>query len=266
MVREDWAEVRKPADTSIVAFESRAKRSRSHEPERPVFLRSRLAVLAFLLITPSLSLFAQNPAAGARFVVVLDAAHGGDDAGANLGSEPEKSYTLALTVRLRSLLAARGMTVVATRDSDTTVDPGQRAQIADHANAQACLTLHASESGSGVHLFVSSLAPAQPAPFLPWKTAQAASIPQSLALAGTVNSALTHAGVAVTLGRIALPGIDSMTCPALAIEITPEHPSIQSADQSGKGSLDDSDYQTRVVNALAAALVEWRSSVRGGQP
>lgn len=216
---------------------------------------------AFLVGVPAL--IAQSQPA-ARYAVVLDAAHGGDDTGARLGSEPEKTYTLAMSVRLRSLLMARGITVVTTRDSDTTVNPNQRAEIANRANAQACLSLHASESGSGVHVFVSSLAPVEPAPFLPWKTAQSAWVPSSLSLAGTINSALTHAGVSVTLGRIALPGIDSMTCSAVAVEIAPERSSDQPGDQAGKGNLEDLDYQARVADALAAALVEWRPEDRGG--
>ena len=40
-----------------------------------------------------------------RFVVVLDAAHGGDDPGGKLNGQAEKDFTLALSVRLRSLLA-----------------------------------------------------------------------------------------------------------------------------------------------------------------
>ena len=116
-----------------------------------------------------------------------------------------------------------------------------------------------------MHVFVSSLAPAQPAEFLPWKTAQAAWITRSLALAGMINSALPHAGVTVTLGRIALPAIDSMTCPAVAVEIAPQRSSNGSGDGSGNAVLDDPDYQARVANALAAALVEWRSESRGGR-
>ncbi len=221
------------------------------------------AALAVACLVGASALIAQSQPAG-RYAVVLDAAHGGDDAGARLGSEPEKTYTLAMSVKLRSLLMARGIMVVTTRDSDITVSADQRAEIANRANAQACLSLHASASGSGVHVFVSSLAPVEPAPFLPWKTAQAAWIPSSLSLAGTINSALTHAGVPVTLGRIALPGIDSMTCPTVAVEITPEKSSDQSGDQPGKANLDDPDYQARVADALAAALVEWRAEDRGG--
>jgi len=192
---------------------------------------------------------------------VLDAAHGGDDGGAHLGNQPEKAYTLALSVRLRSLLTARGFTVVTTRESDEAVDGDRRAEIANHAAAQACLSLHASLSETGVHLFVSSLAPADPAPFVPWKTAQAVWINKSLALAGTVNSALTHAIVPVTLGRTALPGVESMTCPAVAVEVAPGHLS----GSPGPSGLDDPQYQTRVVEALAAALVEWRSEQKGGR-
>jgi len=227
--------------------------------------RGRFLVMSALLgSTASGPIFAQAPPAAPRFVVVLDAAHGGDDAGGRLGSEVEKAYTLALSIRLRSLLMARGFGIVTTRESDATLEPDSRAQIANHANAQACISLHATESGSGVHLFVSSLAPVNEAHldehFLPWKTAQAAWIMRSLSFAGVVNSALSHATVPVTLGRTALPAIDSMSCPTMAIEIAPE----RLTDAQGPASLDDPDYQARVTDALAAALVEWRSQARDG--
>jgi len=221
---------------------------------------SLTAGIAAFIVLCAPAVFAQT-APAARFVVLLDAAHGGADSGARLDSELEKAYTLAFSVRLRSLLMVRGMDVVITRDSDTTVDPDQRAAVADRARPQACLSLHASESGSGVHIFVSSLAPVQPGTMLPWKTAQAAWIERSSTLAGVINSALTHAGMAVTLGRVALPAIDSMTCPAVALEIAPG----QASDNSGSASLDYADYQSRVADALAAALVEWRSEDRGGR-
>jgi N-acetylmuramoyl-L-alanine amidase len=212
-------------------------------------------------------LCAQNPAAAPRSVVVLDAAHGGDDAGASLGSQPEKAYTLALSVRLRSLLAARGFEVVTTRESDATVDPERRADIANHAGAMACLSLHATEAGSGAHIFISSLSPAagpansDHARFAAWKTAQSAWIPRSLALAGVLNSALKNADINVTLGRIAMPAIDSMTCPAVAVEIAPQ----RTSDQPGGESLDDAGVQAHIAEALAAALVEWRSADRGAR-
>ncbi|HLY40390.1 MAG TPA: N-acetylmuramoyl-L-alanine amidase [Terracidiphilus sp.] len=211
-------------------------------------------VVAILLI-PGICCSSQTPSAQ-RYVVVIDAAHGGSDPGGTLSSgQPEKSATLALSVRLRSLLAARGIGVVTTREADADVLPNDRAAIANHANAQVCLNLHASETGSGIHLFVSSLAPAQPARFVPWKTAQAASIPRSIALAGALNAALLHAGMNVTLGRTALITVDSMTCPAVAIELAPQ----RGTENQITAQPDDPDYQARVATVLATALLEWRS-------
>ncbi len=192
-------------------------------------------------------------------MVVLDAAHGGDDPGGRLDDGGmEKAFTLAFSVRLRSLLGARGIQVTTTREQDTTVDANRRAEIANHANAQACLSIHATESGSGVHLFVSSLAPAQPARFTAWKVAQAASIPRSLALAGVLNSGLLHSGMSVILGRTAVPGMDSMTCPAVAVEIAPE----RDAAKKITADVDDPDYQARVAETLATAMLEWRAEAR----
>jgi len=226
----------------------------------------------------------QAPAgAPARFVVVLDAAHGGEDGGARLGSatsdsdapgqgggEVEKNVTLAMSVRLRSLLMARGFQVVTTREGNVSLDADARAQIANRAvagagNGAACLILHATEMGSGVHLFVSSLAPTGLGTtglgrFLPWKTAQSAYVSRSLKLAGQVNSALEHVSagggpITATLKRASLPGLDSMTCPAVAIEIAP----IRGGDRKVLTEVTDPEYQTQVVEALAAALLEWKT-------
>ncbi len=198
-------------------------------------------------------------APAARFVVVVDAGHGGDDSGGHLNDgQLEKAATLALSVRLRSLLSARGIQVVTTREADQSVSPDERAEIANRAGAQACISLHVAESGAGVHLFTSSLTPVAAARLAPWKTAQAGWVTRSLALAGALNSALTHAGTSVTLGRTALPGIDSMTCPAVAIELAPE----RDGNRKIVAEPDDSDYQARVAATLAAGLLEWRSEDR----
>jgi N-acetylmuramoyl-L-alanine amidase len=221
------------------------------------------AAIAALLLGHAAYAAAQAPAAPAtptaRYEVVLDAAHGGEDIGAKLdGSRLEKNFTLAFSVRLRSLLVARGIEVTTTREQDANVDADRRAEIANHARAQACLSLHASESGLGVHLYVSSLAPASPGRFAPWKTAQGAWVTRSLALAGVLNSALVHNNLPVILGRTALPGIDSMTCPTVAVEIAPASATAKDAT----GTLDDPDYQAHVAEALAAALLEWRTEAR----
>lgn len=225
---------------------------------------------------------APAPVANPHFVVVLDAAHGGDDTGGKVGEGgiAEKTVTLSLSVRLRSLLSARGFTVVTTREGNVNLNSDARAAIANHAGftnasgtglhtgAAACLSLHASDSGSGIHIFVSSLAPSPAERFPAWKTAQSAYVARSLKLAGTVNSAFEHSSVPgvgdggdsnggpipATLARASLPGVDSMTCPAVAIEIAP----IRGADRKVVSDVTDPQYQTQIVEALAAALLEWK--------
>ena len=224
-----------------------------------------LPLAIFLVASIQLSAAQAPPAPPAappptpRFVVVIDAAHGGNDPGGRLPAQAEKDCTLALSVRLRSLLNARAIPVVTTRESDLTIDQNRRAEIANHANAQACLSLHASQSGAGVHLFVSSLTPDPPTRFAPWKTAQAAWVTRSLALAGVLNSALLHAGMNVTLGRTALPAIDSMTCPAVAVEIGAEAAKGSDPGRPAAAGPEDPAYQASVAEALAAAMLEWRS-------
>jgi N-acetylmuramoyl-L-alanine amidase len=203
---------------------------------------------------------APKPAAP-RFVVVLDAAHGGDDAGGKLGTLVEKDLTLALSVRLRSLLTARGIAVVTTRESDATVPPDRRAEIANHAAAQACISIHATQTGSGVHMFVSSLAPQDPGRIAAWKTAQSAWVARSLAFEGVLNSALLQAGMNVTLGRTALPSLDSMVCPAIAFEFAPVG---GLKGQKPTTAVDDPAYQAQIAEALAAGLLAWQAE--GRQP
>jgi len=110
-------------------------------------------------------------------------------------------------------------------------------------------------------MFVSSLAPQDPARVAAWKTAQAAWVNRSLALEGALNAALVQAGMNVTLSRTALPSLDSMICPAIAIEFAPA--TGQKGQKPGTG-LDDPAYQARLAEALAAGLMAWQAD--GRQP
>ena len=92
-------------------------------------------------------------------VIVLDAAHGGSDTGAKLGGAgDEKDLNVAFADRLKSMLEAQQFRVVLTHASaDDDPTPDQRAETANRARAVACLLLHATNSGHGVHLFSSAL-------------------------------------------------------------------------------------------------------------
>jgi N-acetylmuramoyl-L-alanine amidase len=193
----------------------------------------------------------------ARFAVVIDAAHGGSDSGARLSDHLlEKDLTLNLSVRLRSMLGAHGIPVVTTRESDASESPVSRAETANHVGAAACIILHATTSGSGVHLFTSSLTPVQVTRFLPWETAQGAYAEQSLRLSSEIDSAMTHAEIPVTLGRTALQPLDSFTCPAVVVEFSPLH------DAGRVIQLSDTTYQDKIVAALSAAVEQWQHDWR----
>lgn len=193
-----------------------------------------------------------------RFLVLLDPAHGGADTGAMLNATTaEKSYTLTLALELRAALNAHGIRSILTRNSDIALDNTARATIANRAHASACILLHATSTGNGVHLFTSSLPAAAVVDprrtFLPWQTAQSAYETSSLRLESDVDAAMAQQHIPALLARTSLMPLDSMTCPAVAIEIAP---------LDVNTALTDPGYRQKIVDALAAALVAWRSDWR----
>ena len=198
-------------------------------------------------------------------LILLDPAHGGPDPGATLGDHIlEKDLTLAFAVRLRTALTAAGFTVIATRDADPSVPltTDQRAEIANRTHAVACIVLHATATGSGLHIYTSTLQQSEDidtfAPFVPvpWDTAQATSVSQSQHLASDLASAFTKSSLPVLSGQAAVRPLDNLMCPAVAIEIAPLRVSGQDSDAPTTPT--DPDYQQRVVVTLTSALQAWR--------
>jgi N-acetylmuramoyl-L-alanine amidase len=199
------------------------------------------------------------PNVAPRFLVVLDAAHGGDDTGARINDHLlEKDLTLSLSARLRSMLSAHGIGVVITRESDANLSATSRAEAANRTPAAACILIHATATGSGVHLYTSSLAPTPLTRFMPWQTAQSGYVTQSLKLSSEIDSALAHAEIPVTLGRTFLQPMDSLTCPAVAVEVAP----LAAGATTKATPLSDPAYQRSILDALTAALDEWRNDWR----
>ncbi len=214
-------------------------------------------------------------------LVFLDPAHGGDDAGAHLATpagEPilEKDLTLALANRLRSQLSALGLTVLSTREPEPPAPgvpsasgtssaaaaptPDQRAGLANHVHPFACIILHATATGAGVHLITSALPlPQYPdsAPTLvPWDAAQTNLLPQSDRLAAELSAAIARTGIPVHTSRATLRPLDSLTCPAVLIELAPSH-GLSAAD---------SGYQARIAQSVATALLFWRGHAEPDTP
>jgi N-acetylmuramoyl-L-alanine amidase len=206
-----------------------------------------------------------------RDVVVLDPAHGGTDGGARISdSVQEKDVTLGLAMRLRSLLIARGFTVVSTRDGagGDGLSTDQRAESANKAHAVACLVIHATANGNGVQIGTStigsplaSVAQTQTSQTLSnavaWDRAQEVYVPESLKLANKVGSALARSNFTVSVGRVALRPLDNLMCPAVSIEIAPQ------TNSGGDATpVSDATYQQRVADAVAGALVFWRNQAQ----
>ncbi len=213
-------------------------------------------------------------------LVFLDPAHGGPDTGAHLSDQLlEKDVTLALAGRIRALLAGNNFSVLLAREADApttsaaddstgpvppapapaTPTPDQRAGTANHVHPVACILLHATSAGNGVHIVTSALPPPDtttdllstlPTHVTPWESAQTESLPQSLRLANEIGTAIARANLPVHLSRASVKPIDSLTCPAVAIEIAPL--------LSGPTLVSDPAYQQRVAQAVATALLFWR--------
>jgi N-acetylmuramoyl-L-alanine amidase len=200
-----------------------------------------------------------------RRVIVLDPAHGGIDSGSRISDTTvEKDVTLALAFRLRSMLTARGFTVVMTREADGPSEPDaagsaltldDRAGIANHAHAAACLLLHATGSGNGVHLYSSELdATAGQPTAVPWLTAQAAWVSESQLLEKQFATAFTRSGIGLVSSSASVRPMDSLTCPALVVELAPAG--------DDEDSINDTDYQQRVALSIAGALLFWQNQVQ----
>jgi N-acetylmuramoyl-L-alanine amidase len=79
-----------------------------------------------------------------RVVVVIDPGHGGPDPGAiGINGIREKDIVLPISLEVASLLEQQGIQVVLTRQDDRDLDLEPRVQIAERANANLFVSIHA---------------------------------------------------------------------------------------------------------------------------
>ena len=76
-------------------------------------------------------------------IVVIDAGHGGHDAGAIAGGKREKDLVLQISKKVAKELQRRGYIVYMTRESDRFLTLPQRTKIADQKNATIFISVHA---------------------------------------------------------------------------------------------------------------------------
>lgn len=103
-------------------------------------------------------------------VVVIDAAHGGDDDGTVYGGVKEKDQTLVVANAVKTYLEKSGAKVVMTRTSDTTIGNKARTDICNSSKAVVVLSIQrnsasADKTASGAEAWVHTKKPAEAVKF-----------------------------------------------------------------------------------------------------
>ena len=117
--------------------------------------KSRLTFLVFSLLVLPLTSFNKNETEAQlkdKFIVVLDAGHGGHDPG-NIGNGYlEKKIALAIVLNVGKKLEKHpDIQVVYTREDDTFVDLFERGEIANQANADLFVSVHCNAHNSDAY-------------------------------------------------------------------------------------------------------------------
>lgn len=93
-----------------------------------------------------------------RFLIALDAGHGGSASGAYYEGTAEKDLNLAMTLRLWDILNSLGYRTILTRSTDVYVGLGERAEMANRAGADLFISIHCNASVTsntfqGLHVY-----------------------------------------------------------------------------------------------------------------
>jgi N-acetylmuramoyl-L-alanine amidase len=91
-----------------------------------------------------------------HFTLVLDAGHGGNDAGATAGQYTEKELSLALVNKVRRLAISKGMEVKLTRDKDVNLLLKERALVQGDLLLSLHVTADANPGKNGIQILSTS--------------------------------------------------------------------------------------------------------------
>ena len=92
---------------------------------------------------------AENTTANKKYIIVIDAGHGGKDPGCiGKGGTKEKTVVLSVAKKLKRELDSAGFKTYLTRSDDTFLKLAERAEIAEKRHADLFLSLHANANPS----------------------------------------------------------------------------------------------------------------------
>jgi len=195
-----------------------------------------------------------------EFLVIVDASHGGDDQGATLsGNLREKDLTLALARSLKVELEERGVSVHMVRESDVNVSLERRAEVANEARPNLYVALHVGQPGQGARVYAPALSPstAGKEPFLPWESAQMASIEQSKSAARIVTAEMRKTGMSVRQMTTPLRPLNNVTAPAIAVE--------WATGSQGPKPQQTQKLEDALASSIAAGIVQVRHQIGARQ-
>ena len=204
---------------------------------------------------------AETPPPPPLAVVVLDAGHGGDDAGGHSrDGVTERDLAGTLVDRVRASLSATGkIRVILTRQGSANPTVDERDAMANLARPVAFVSFHAGDLGGAtpaaeVYTYQAPSTPASPEAasslFVPWDEAQQAHLVRSRDLAGLLAQQLARVqGLdARNPSEAPVRQLRSIDAPAVAVELGTLAPSQDAA------ALMSAQFQTQVAEAVVQAV------------
>ena len=200
-------------------------------------------------------------------LVILDPGHGGQDSGAIAGGVLEKDLTLDIAQRINRLLNAQGVMTLLTRNGDSYVSLGDRAQLINRADNAVVVSIHlndglrpdvsgietyfAVQQATGIPMIASWL------PFLQ-KVANPRPNPESQSLAQFVQQQLVARTQAVNRGTKAQQFyvLANVRHPAVLVE---------GGFLTGKndiGKLADANYRELLAMGITEGILKYRDTVK----
>ncbi len=108
-------------------------------------MKNIIKLIGLIFLTLSLSCNQVN-----NTVVVIDAGHGGKDAGASVNNISEKDITINIAKKIKELNKNANIKVILTRNNDTFISLEDRAKIINEAQPNLVLSLHTSFSNDSL--------------------------------------------------------------------------------------------------------------------
>lgn len=179
-----------------------------------------------------------------RFIVVIDAGHGGSEPGAVSGDVQEKTLNLEIAKKLDSLLVANGVQTFMTRRDDTYVGLYDRSGLANLVKADLLISIHNNAGDAGASGSMSLYYPG---------TTKITGNMSAIKYAGIVQKHLT--------GELGTKDLGIIPRPNLAVLRTANMPAVIAevgfmTNSSELEKLKTDEFQHKAAEALKNAVLE----------